>query len=124
MPQEANETVDPETIVATKKDVRNLNQIRQAQQANSLKDQFPKRLKLQADLTTKGILLVVVSTVYIQVSMAPICVKAKSAMGCISYTTGNYTALPPSLPERAPVVSSPPLTMQWSVIGVFSDNST
>ena len=51
--QEANESVDPDTIVAIKKDVRNLNRLRQAQQANNVKDQLPESLKRQADLASE-----------------------------------------------------------------------
>ena len=51
--QQANETVDPETIMATKKEVRNLNRIRQAEQANNVKDQLPEGLKREADLASE-----------------------------------------------------------------------
>ena len=51
--QEASESVDPDTIVAIKKDVINLNRLRQAQQANNVKDQLPESLKRQADLASE-----------------------------------------------------------------------
>ena len=50
---EANETVDPETILATKREVRNLNRTRHMQQASNVKDQLPESLKCHADLESE-----------------------------------------------------------------------
>ena len=63
--QEANETVDPETILATKREVRNLNRTRHMQQASHVKDQLPESLKRHADLASeKGASFMAVSPAY------------------------------------------------------------
>ena len=51
--QEANETVDLKTILATKREVRNLNCTRHMQQASHVKDQLPESLKHHADLASE-----------------------------------------------------------------------
>ena len=51
--QETNKTVDPDTVIASKRDVRDMNRRRHAQQACTVKDELPENLKRHAELASK-----------------------------------------------------------------------